>query len=170
MRTGHQGNTSIELACGLTEDLVRALGEVRLRVMGTSMVPSILPGDFVSIHRATPQEISPGEVVLFLRNGRLIIHRVVDRKLAAAEDGRGESCLITRGDRVLQDDPPVSSLELLGRVVSVERGSRKVALPDAGSNPLIVRLLQSSDRATYLYLRLAACWRNIFPWRAKCLA
>jgi len=170
MPTSQQGNTSIELACGLTEEVVRTLGEIRLRVMGTSMVPSILPGDFVSIHRAMPQEISSGEVVLFLRNGRLIIHRVVDRKLAATEDGLGESCLITRGDRVLQDDPPVSSHELLGRVVLIERGSRKIDLPDAVSNSLIVRLLQSSDRATYLYLRLAACWRNIFLWRAKCLA
>jgi signal peptidase I len=170
MRTGGQGITSIEMACGLTEEVVRTLGEVRLRVMGTSMVPSILPGDFVSIHRATPQEISPGEVVLFSRNGRLIIHRVVDRKSAATEHNPGELRLITRGDRVLQDDPPVSSLELLGRVVSIERGSRKVELPDAGSNSLIIRLLRSSDRATYLYLRLAAWWRNIFLWRTKCQA
>lgn len=170
MRTGRKGNTSLDLACGLTEEIVRTLGEVRLRVTGTSMVPSILPGDFVSVHRASPQEISPGEVVLFSRNGQMIIHRVVDRKLAATENGRGESCLITRGDRVLENDPPVSSIELLGRVVSIERGSRKVKLPDAGSNSLIVRLLQSSDRATYLYLRLAAWWRNIFHWRTKCLA
>jgi signal peptidase I len=170
MPTGHQGNTAIELACGLTEEVVRTLGEVRLRVMGTSMVPSILPGDYVTIQRANAQEISPGEVVLFLRNGQLILHRVVDRKLAATTDRPGESWLITRGDRVLQDDPPVSSLELLGRVVSIERGSRKVELPDAGSNSLFVRLLQSSDHATYLYLRFATGWRTLFLRRTKCQA
>jgi signal peptidase I len=168
MRTDRQGNASIALGCGLTEEVVRTFGEVRLRVIGTSMVPSILPGDFVSIRRASLQDISPGEVVLFLRNGRLVIHRVVDRKVASTSDTPEELFLITRGDRVRHDDPPVSSTEFLGRVVSIERDNRKVEFPAIGSNHLVVRLLQSSDRATYLYLRLASCWRSLFLRRAKC--
>jgi signal peptidase I len=168
MPTDDQGNTSIELACGLAEEIVRTFGEVRLRVFGTSMVPSILPGDLVSVRRAGLHDISPGEVVLFLRKGNLFVHRVVGRKGASAADGRGESWLITRGDRLRQDDPPVSPPELLGRVVSLERDNRKIELLPGGSNRMIVRLLQSSDRATYLYLRLAACWRILFLRRAKC--
>jgi|SRR5579862_1535671 len=170
MRTGRQGIASIELACGLTEEVVRTFGEVRLRVFGTSMVPSILPGDLVCVHRASLRDISSGEVVMFVRNERLFVHRVVDRQLMAYSDSPRESCLITRGDRLLQNDPPVSSLELLGRVVSIERGSRKVKLPDARTNSLFVRLLQSSDRATYLYLRFVGCWRTLFLRRAKCQA
>src|SRR4029077_19703438 len=100
MRTDDQGNTSTELACGLAEEVVRTFGELRLRVFGTSMVPSILPGDFVSIRRASLRDISPGEVVLFLRKGRLFVHRVVDRKMAATANTPEESCLITRGDRL----------------------------------------------------------------------
>jgi len=168
MPTDDQGNTSIELACGLAEEVVRTFGELRLRVFGTSMVPSILPGDLVSIRRASLRDISPGEVVLFLQKGRLFVHRVVDRKMAATADTPGESCLITRGDRLRHDDPPVTSPELLGRVVSVERDNRKVELLARGPNHLIVRLLQTSDRMTYLYLRLAACWRTLFLRRTKC--
>jgi signal peptidase I len=170
MLTGRQGTASTDLACGLAEEVVRTFGEIRLRVSGTSMVPSILPGDFVSIHRASLCDISPGDVVLFLQKGRLIIHRVVDRKVVATADSSGESCLITRGDRVRRDDPPVSSPELLGRVVSIERGNREVELPPTGSNRLIARLLQSSDRMTSLYLRLAAGWQTLFLRRAKCRA
>jgi signal peptidase I len=170
MPMDEQGNASIELACGLAEEVVRTFGEVRLRVFGTSMVPSILPGDLVSIQRASLNEIFPGEVVLYLRKGRLFVHRAVDRKAAATAENLGESCLITRGDRLRHDDPPVSSSELLGRVVCIERGNRKVALPALASNQPIARLLQSSDRFTYLYLRLAACWRTIFFWGAKCRA
>jgi signal peptidase I len=162
MLTDDQGNTSIELACGLAEEIVRKFGEVRLRVFGTSMVPSILPGDLVTVHRASLKDISPGEVVLFFQNGRLFVHRVVDRKVAATLDGPSESFLLTRGDRLRDDDPAVSSSELLGRVVFIERDNRKVEFSATGSNRLIVRLLQTSDRATYLYLRLAACWRTIF--------
>jgi signal peptidase I len=170
MRADIQGIASIELACGLAEEVVRAFGEVRLRVFGTSMVPSILPGDLVLIQRASLDEILPGQVVLFLQKERLYVHRVVGRKVAATAGRPGESCLITRGDRLRHEDPPVSSLELLGRVVSIERDTRKVELIANGSNRLIVRLLQSSDRVTYLYLRLAAVWRNFFLRRAKCPA
>jgi signal peptidase I len=170
MRADVQGNASIELACGLAEEVVRTFGEVRLRVFGTSMVPSILPGDLVLIRRASLREISPGEVVLFLQKGRLFAHRVVDRKLMATSDYPEEFYLITRGDRLRHDDPAVSQMELLGRVISIERDNREVELPAIGSNRLIVRLLQSSDRVTYLYLRLAACWRNLFLRRSKCRA
>jgi signal peptidase I len=158
MLTADQGAESIELTCGLAEEVIRTFGEVRLRVFGTSMLPSILPGDLLSIHRASLNDISPGEVVLFLQKGRLFVHRVVDRKVAATADNRGESCLVTRGDCMGHDDPPVSSAELLGRVVSVERDNRRVELRAHGSNRLIVRLLGASGRVTYLYARLAAYW------------
>ncbi|HEV2246778.1 MAG TPA: S24/S26 family peptidase [Terriglobia bacterium] len=170
MRTDHGGNASIELACGLAGEVVRTFGGVRLRVTGTSMVPSILPGDFVSVLQASLHEISTGQVVVFLQKGRFVVHRVVDRKVAAGAEGPEGTCLITRGDRLRHDDPPVSSLDFLGRVVSIERGSRKVKLLASGSNHPIVRLLQASDRMTCLYLRLAACWRTLFLRRAKCQA
>ncbi len=165
-----QENASIELACGLAEEVVRTFGEVRLRVFGTSMAPSILPGDLVSIRRASLGDISPGDVVLFVQKGRLFVHRVVDRKVAATADDPGESRLITRGDRLRHDDPPVSPQELLGRIVSIERDNRKVQLLPHQSNRPIVRLLQSSERATYLYLRFAAYWRTTFPRRDNCRA
>jgi signal peptidase I len=170
MRADDQGNASMELACGLAEEVVRGFGEVRLRVFGTSMVPSILPGDLVLIQRAGLCDISRGEVVLFLQKGRLFVHRVVGHRIAATSDGPEETCLITRGDRLRHTDPPVSSGELLGRVVSIERDQRRVELPVAGSNRLMVRLLQASDRFTSLYLRFAAGWRSLFLRRAKCQA
>src|SRR5260370_39470998 len=104
MLTIDPGNAWIELACGLTEEVVRTFGVVRLRVFGTSMVPSILPGDLVSVHRTSLQDISPGEVVLFLQKGRLFVHRVVDRKQVTTPAGRVELCLVTRGVRVRHND------------------------------------------------------------------
>jgi signal peptidase I len=163
-----QGNASIELACGLAEEVVRTFGQVRLRVFGTSMVPAILPGDLVSIHRARLQDISPGEVVLFLQKSRLFVHRVVDRKGMATLNSPEEPRLITRGDRLRHNDLPVSSPELLGRVVSIERNNRNVELLASGPNRLIAALLQSSDRVTSVYLRLAAYWPDLFQRRAKC--
>lgn len=109
---------------------------------------------------------------MFAQRERLFVHRVAARSVVSMAGGTEEPCLITRGDRHRHDDPRVSASQLLGRVVSVERGNRNVELPaqPRASHRLIARLLQTSDRATSFYLRMAACRRHLFPRRAKCLA
>ena len=163
------GNIPAKLGCGLAGEVVRKFGEVRLRVFGTSMVPSVLPGDLISVQSTDISEVSTGEIVLYSREGRLFAHRVVGRA-GSREDPR----LITRGDRLSHNDPPVSSSELLGRVTSIEcgdgRGHGRVR-PAARLNTrqqMIVRILQTSDRAAYLYLRLVGHWRSFFSGRAEC--
>jgi signal peptidase I len=162
-------NASMELACGLAGEVIRNFGEVRLRVFGTSMVPSVLPGDLVLIQRAMLEEILPGEIAVFLRMGRLFVHRVADRKVMATTGGDKELFLITRGDRQRDNDSPVSSSELLGRVVSIERERRNIKVAPNRAIRLTARMLQSSDRVTSLYLLLATFSRTIFLRRAKCL-
>jgi hypothetical protein len=64
----------------------------------------------------------------------------------------------------------VSADQLLGRVVLIERHNRQVPLVAHRTNPAIVRVLQSSDCATSIYLWLAACWRTFLPRRTTCQA
>jgi Peptidase S24-like len=150
------------IACDLAGDVVRTFGEVRLRVFGTSMVPSILPGDLISVQRAMVSEISSGEIVLYAREGRMFAHRVV-----SCTRSPQHSLLITRGDLLRHDDPPVSSSELLGKVTAIERGDREVKTtlqPGGFTHPfayLMSRLLQTSDRATHLYVKLASLWASL---------
>lgn len=151
------------VSAALVGEVVRSFGEVRLGVLGTSMAPSVLPGDVVSVRLARPDEICVGEIVLFSRGGRFFIHRVVSMSGAPAMP-----CLITRGDRLGHDDPPVQSSEFLGRVVSIERGDRKVGITASVPNRLTAWLLQSSDPATYLYVRLLAGWRTSFLPKGRC--
>jgi len=161
------GDVYAVLACGLARDVVRKFGEVRLRALGTSMVPSILPGDLISIQRASMSQISPGEVVLFERDGRLFAHRVIGT--AGSPD---TPHLITRGDRLCYNDPPVSAAELLGRVTSIERGYRQMhpPYPLTGWKQVFSFLLRSSDHATYVYVNLAARWSHVISRRAECRA
>jgi len=158
----------METACGLAEEVVRTHGEVRLRVFGTSMAPAMLPGDLVTIRRTTLGEVSTGDVVLFLQNGRLFVHRVVGAEMNRAPDRSLQPRLITRGDRLQHDDAPIGSKELLGHVVSIERNHRQVELDTREPNSLFARLLRASDRLTYLYVRLIARWRSFFFRGVKC--
>jgi signal peptidase I len=146
------------------EEVVRSLGRVRLRVLGTSMAPSVLPGDLVSIQRADLNEISLGEIVLFTQDERLFVHRVVSRLAEGEAPG-----LITRGDRLDYDDPPVTSSDILGRVTSVVRG-RRCFQPGAevkGWNRLLLGVLRSSDLATFAYLRVVSRLEEVFARKGE---
>ncbi len=107
----------------LLREVLRAFDEARLRVSGSSMLPSVRPGDVLVIRREIPPQILPGEVVVFARGERLFAHRVVRKSCMA-----GQPLLITRGDALPHEDAPLSSGELLGRVVRVERAPRQVYL------------------------------------------
>lgn len=152
------------LICDLVSETVRTFGCARLLVSGTSMTPAVQPGDLLSIQHLDFQEISIGQIVLYVRDDRLITHRVVGKSSFP-----GAPRVVTRGDRVVQNDSPVSPDELLGRVTFVERGGRRFQPVDHPDVPrqLLCRMLRASDRATSIYLRLAEFWRALAGEGAK---
>src|SRR5258708_23127866 len=83
------------------------------------MLPTIWPGDIACVSRVVAYR--PGDVVLFSRNGRLFIHRVVEMSGGA---------VVTRGDSMLDADPPVAVSDVLGRVESIERGGARGAMAE----------------------------------------
>jgi hypothetical protein len=131
------------LSCGLAAEVIRRFGTVRLRVTGSSMLPLVGPGDVLVVHRRTALDFAPGEIAVFWRHQRLFAHRVVARI-----SDHGECLLLTRGDALPENDPPVSSGELLGRVAAIERGSRRLLpLRPAGWSLFLAGTARYSDRA-----------------------
>src|SRR4030095_11685332 len=149
-----------------------------------SMQPAIHPRDILLICRCRADDLRPHNVVLFLRDGRLIAHRLLDVGIRA-----GRRVLVTRGDAIWAADAPVDAGDLLGRVVAV--GRRGVFRAPAACTPLArahglvaseytalrVRLQQQSA----LYIRGASplglpCTRSRSPlrrlapiaWLARC--
>jgi len=112
-------DTRSELEGELFLEVLESTGRAKLAVTGTSMLPTIRPGDILEVHRQGLETIVPGHVVLFMRNGGFAAHRVLERI-----QGLQRSLLITRGDALRVPDPPVSPEELLGRVTAVLRGER----------------------------------------------
>ncbi|MBI3667923.1 MAG: S24/S26 family peptidase [Acidobacteria bacterium] len=147
------------MKCQLAAEVLRAFGEVRLQVKGSSMLPSMWPGDILRIRSIHPQDgawARPGDIVVFHREGRLITHRVVE-----TSSHPGAAYWITRGDRHTKADPPVSPDELLGRVVAIQRGESQIDPRATRRWPYrIARLvLRHSDRCTKLLFRLRALRR-----------
>jgi len=106
----------------LAREMLRRFGTLRLQVTGHSMLPSVWPGDVLLIQGCQLGEVSPGDIVLFSRHGRLFAHRVVGRK-AELENPR----LVTQGDAMSTADPPIASEEFLGKVSQILYAGKLVA-------------------------------------------
>jgi len=98
-------------------DSIRSNGSVSIRAAGSSMIPSIWPGEILLVRRVAIAEVCPGEVVLAERGGKLFAHRVVEVR------GEGSGArIVTQGDALAASDPEISEAELLGRVAAIARG------------------------------------------------
>src|SRR5205809_3875148 len=91
----------------LAAEVVSSFGEVCVRVTGSSMLPSVWPGDILTICRTDMAAVLRGEIVLSRCNGWLLAHRVVGKVECLREQ-----FLMTRGDSLLFADPPVSREDL----------------------------------------------------------
>ncbi len=123
MDTTSQTRARLELAA----ELLQRGERMSLRVRGSSMLPSLFPGDVLTFRRCAPEEIVVGDIVVFLREGRCFVHRVAERMMGGAS-----ARLRTRGDALSSCDAPVVETEILGRLASVERKGRRLPPPRLG--------------------------------------
>jgi hypothetical protein len=100
----------------LAAEVLRSGGAIRLQALGTSMLPSIWPGDILSIESKL-EEVAPGDIVLVARDRRFFIHRLIEQR---------HSHWITRGDALPQNDAPITKSQVLGKVFAIHRTSGAV--------------------------------------------
>jgi signal peptidase len=132
--------------CDLVADVVRSKGIASLGVTGSSMLPAIRPGDVLTIKRHKQEELQPGEVVLFRRNGRLTAHRI----LSSSIDG-----LLTQGDSLPAMDQPVPAGEVVGLVVKIERNGRTLSPRRSFGQTCAAAMMRRSEWCKRIYLRLS---------------
>jgi hypothetical protein len=144
-----------DLAIGV----LRATGKVRFAARGYSMLPTLWPGDLLTVATIPFEEVCPGDVVLYRRWERFFIHRVLRKSRGAGSD---RPSLVTRGDSMSGYDAAVLPEELLGTVISVERASGPSMRVPACSviGRMIGLALGYSDRLRGVVLR----WHG---WRTR---
>ncbi len=141
----------------LVAEVLRSRGTVRLRALGTSMLPSIWPGDVLSIENRPSEQMVPGDIVLIMRGSRFFVHRLVERR-----DGKDLYRWITRGDALPRNDPPAETPELLGRVSGIRRGThmiiprRRISL----LTRMLAWMLCHCDQFRNVALRIYSSWQN----------
>jgi signal peptidase I len=153
---------------------IRANGSVCFRVLGASMFPWIRSGDLVFVRKFELEQVLPGDVVLFVRGQRLFVHRVIRREMngtsasasASASANASSACmfggrLITKGDALDREDPPVTRAEFQGRVIRVHRGNRHIDMGSLG-RVVLGRLIARFSWASALFYRPARTAKHLF--------
>jgi len=123
---------------------IRSQGSVCLRVLGGSMTPWIRSGDLVFIKRFDFARLSVGNVILFERDGRFFVHRIIKR-IRPASAGKDALLLITKGDALDGEDFPISPAEFLGRATRIHRKHRHIDL-ESFTRMFLGRLLARISR------------------------
>ena len=138
----------------LLVEVARNFGEIRFKATGDSMLPSVWPGDLLTVRRQSFSEFRRGQIVLYERvageNAQLVAHRVVD-----CSGDRGQQ-LITRGDSLPRNDAPVHEDQILGRVVSISRNGRPISPDFTRSRRIAAWVLRRSDLAGRVFLRFTS--------------
>ena len=136
--------------CGITllEEVLRRFGTARVRVQGSSMVPTIRPGDEVRLESAAASEIQPGEIIAFRQGDRLFVHRVI----GSCDDGR----LLTQGDALSLPDTQVNPDEFLGKVTQLERKGAPVGINNSVVQRAAAALFRRSRTCAALFVKFAS--------------
>src|SRR5579864_7139215 len=112
------GPTESEIAAAhsqkveLVSSMLRTGGAVKIKALGTSMLPTIWPGDILVIESISHDQLVCGELLAVRVQNEIRVHRLLEK---TAPDW------ITRGDSMPQNDPAISPNDVLGRVSEIRR-------------------------------------------------
>ena len=149
--------------CELASAVLRASGRLRLRVNGWSMLPTMIPGDVLLIDRVAGNSLCSGDIVLFGRNRRLFVHRLV----STSGDGR----IVTRGDAMPRpDSPSVAASELLGKVSLIVREGRRIETRAKLGiiRRIMAEIMRRSNSAARIFVRMHGICQNLKELALAC--
>jgi signal peptidase I len=137
----------------LAVEVLETSGMIRLQALGTSMLPTIWPGDILDIERKPAAEIVRGDIVLLTRENRFVIHRLIEKQ---------DSVWITRGDSLPQNDLPESLTQVLGKVSIIRRRNRNI-FPSAKvsrKTRTLAWMFCHCDRLRNITVRIHSFWQR----------
>lgn len=133
------------------------------------MLPWMRPGDISQVRKTSVENVRRGDLVLFRRHDRLFVHRIVDERVTL-----GERQVSAKGDAHPDSDGWLEKDELLGRVVCIFRGGRRIQMekPTQVALGRAIALLSLWSRFWYPAARFAVLTsrpmrRQVSQWLAS---
>jgi signal peptidase len=108
----------------LAREILAQGHSIRFKAHGSSMFPLIQNGDFLTVRPFEGWDAKPGDVIFYLTRGdKSIVHRVI--RIDSRND---HPVLITRGDASPSSRERVQKEQVLGKVIEIHRGNRRIHL------------------------------------------
>ncbi len=126
-------------------ELLREGHQVRFKAPGDSMYPTIYDGDLITVEPIEPSDAIVGDILLYGHENGVVAHRLMDiqapiekpsEKLRDSSQAsllpfqssvlNSQPFFTLRGDAAINSDTPVSSEQILGKIVSIERNGRRI--------------------------------------------
>ena len=139
-----------DLFTDVSTELLRSGQSIRFRAPGRSMHLTIKEGEIITVQPVAPSAVKIGDIILYRFEGGVIAHRVV--RIERGEDGG--SRFILRGDASGVPDEPVEPSQVLGKVVSVERGGRSIDLYSRRAKMLLTAYVCASRLKRWMMRRV----------------
>ena len=111
---------SRELRIELWREHVERGNLLRLSARGRSMWPAIRSGDILLVSKA--EKFGVGEILIYLREDTYFAHRLIGFH---SQSGKSTQ-LILHGDAHRKKDRPVDERDVVGRVVALVRGDKRI--------------------------------------------
>ena len=155
-------NDNTDLFSQMLEETLNRGHSIRFRAPGDSMYPTIYDGDLLTVEPIRPAAVIVGDIILYQHKSGVTVHRVMrilkrskENLRSALQGPQARSISETleflfRGDAAINDDAPVSSEQILGKVVSIERNGRRI-------DPYRLRI-----KLHYKTRRMASCLKRVF--------
>ncbi|MBT2758394.1 signal peptidase I [Mesobacillus foraminis] len=106
----------------LFKSTIQKEGYIILPSMGNSMYPLIRQGNLCRFVSCEPEELKKGDVVLYYSEmGQIIAHRFIEMKST-----NYMSYYYLKGDTNLGFDAPIKEHQIVGKLVSIQKGDRNV--------------------------------------------
>lgn len=110
------------------------------------MLPWVRPGDLAILDKVSPGSVQCGDIVLFRRDHRFFVHRIVERR---TRDGR--LFLVAKGDANPHPDGVIAPSEILGRVERIYRGGRRIEFHSRRTRALSFLIAQVSRESGFWF-------------------
>ena len=133
----------------LLREVLRRWGRARLRVNGTSMLPSLFPYDVISLISCSANDLVAGDLAFCERAEGWLLHRVV-----RLEDG----LVHTRGDLMPFDDAPTPAEQVIAKAVALQRFGRERPIPPVG---LASRIFARTERSLGFLAAMAHAYARL---------
>jgi signal peptidase I len=149
------------IRASLASEALRLSGRLSIRVFGTSMLPTVWPGDVLIFEPCRADDLRPCEIILYQRDERLIVHRLV----GISRNG-DQLALLTRGDGQRHSDLPVLEEAVLGRAILIQREGR-APCPLPARQSLLQRLFSWMATRFTLFSEFALRVHSSCTWLAS---